>query len=156
MTTGENGPEVTCGGCVGACCRKGTPMELTKYEAADLIEAGTKLKMLHRPVYSTQTVKIVRRLAEVVMVNGQPHAIEQTSPVTLTARHGLYELQGDCAYLQEGVDVGPVCTNYDNRPGICRDFEAGGEGCLDIRAARATQPRFAQWQPVEITAKPTN
>lgn len=35
------------------------------------------------------------------------------------------------------LDKDGRCTHYDLRPSTCRDFEVGGEGCLDVRELRA-------------------
>ena len=38
---------------------------------------------------------------------------------------------GWCAALDRGT---MLCTIYDRRPGVCRDFEMGGEDCIAERS----------------------
>lgn len=47
---------------------------------------------------------------------------------------------GWCAALDRNTHL---CTIYERRPGICRDFEEGGDGCLEERR-----------QFIRIVAKP--
>jgi Fe-S-cluster containining protein len=144
----EKSTEVNCGNCVGACCRAGTWMELTLEEVARMLRAGTKVQTLHQPVDAAGTV-IIQRVIDTAIVDGQPMELVEDRPVSLTAGHGLYRLLVDCAFLEVG-EVGVTCTAYDDRPGLCRDFESGGEGCLEIRRATVAHGRFPDWQPVEF------
>lgn len=143
---------VDCGNCVGACCRTGTQMELSLDEASFMLRGGSRLKTLQQPVEEESTVNI-EHVIGVVLVDGVPHSQVKTSPVTLTAGHGLYQLEGDCGYLEKGVEVGPACTAYEDRPGICHAFDVGGVACLGLRQVRSETGNYPNWRPVELTTK---
>lgn len=42
---------------------------------------------------------------------------------------GLYEMDGQCGYLQTNGS----CGNYDDRPQVCSDFPTGSEACVRLR-----------------------
>lgn len=145
--------EISCSSCVGACCRKGTMQELTAKEARFFRDNGNRLKTLYRPVTHTEVVSI--ELGHTVsIINGLPHKVVHSDFMTLTAGHGAYLMENDCAFLED-TTVGPKCTSYEDRPGICRDFTEGGFGCQQIREGRFKSGDYPDWQPVELIDKPS-
>ena len=44
------------------------------------------------------------------------------------------ELDGPCVWQDASTGL---CQHHEHRPQVCRDFDVGGQGCLDWRAAYA-------------------
>lgn len=143
---------VDCHNCIGACCRTGTQLELSLEEASFMLRGGSRLKTLHQPVEEESTVEI-EHVIGIRVIDGVPHAEVMTSPVRLTAGHGLYQLEGDCGYLEKDTELGPACTAYEDRPGICHAFEVGEAACRAMRKVRYETNNYPNWQPVELTTK---
>ena len=51
----------------------------------------------------------------------------------LPAGVGRYMLFGTCAFLQTDGAGWEYCGAYENRPGVCRDFEEAGPTCQILR-----------------------
>jgi Fe-S-cluster containining protein len=49
-------------------------------------------------------------------------------PTAILKEAGEVEGCGPCSWL-----VGGQCKHYQHRPEVCRQFELGGEECLEIR-----------------------
>ena len=147
----ERNPEVSCGNCVGACCRGGLAMELTLEEVSEMLKAGNRFTTLHSPVHEEGPVR-TRRLLGYTIIEGMACAIVDEDTHILTAGHGLYLLREDCVFLEKGKDS-PRCLAYEERPGICREFEMGGTGCLHAREDTYKTGRYPNWQPVELIEK---
>jgi Fe-S-cluster containining protein len=95
-------PEVSsCQSCIGACCREGTILPLTKTEVAHMRRGGTVLNV----------------------IDDETRAEAPRSP---GFRKEFYELASDCGYLDPETYR---CTAYQERPGICQKFPEGGMRC---------------------------
>jgi Fe-S-cluster containining protein len=116
-----------------------------------MLRARNKLKTLHQPVKKTGPVT-TQQVVGLTEIAGGIGAVVYESTQTITEGHGLYVLLQDCVFLEEGT-VGVQCMAYEDRPGICRDYEEGGPACLDGRAITAQNGRFPDWQPVELSTK---
>lgn len=92
--------------CIGACCMKGNVLELTESEANYLSGKGTGI------------IPVPREKME-----GYKPARGKTA----------FELQTDCGNLDEETRL---CTDYDNRPGVCRDFKASDDGMSPCHMTR--------------------
>ncbi len=104
---------VSCGNCIGACCRQGLTLSLSQ-EEADFLE-GSGTEMVEYP--GSLAHKIAVRLGA----------------------HRLYTLQTDCGNLEINLDSGQaLCAAYEDsrRPEICAKFEAGSAACRIIRVAK--------------------
>jgi Fe-S-cluster containining protein len=146
-------PSISCLSCVGACCQKGTAMELTLGEAVYFLKNGNKLKTLHQPVKESGSVTL-SLVAGHTIIDGQLCAIVRSEDVYLTAGHGLYELLNRCAFLED-TPIGPKCMSYEERPGVCRDFPEGGYGCQTAReTVFGGGEAPPNWQPIDLSAKP--
>jgi Fe-S-cluster containining protein len=67
--------------------------------------------------------------------------------ITLSALQGdqeYYQMNGRCGYL----DDSNRCSDYENRPDVCKRFMAGGNRCQQI------QDRTNVSTPVQISPKP--
>jgi len=144
--------QVSCGNCVSACCRGKTEMELTRREVRFMKEGGNKLTKLHDPVDSTGKVRVQVDTGRRIMQNGVLCKVVVEQSMILTKGHGLYRLENDCTYLETDKNSA-ACTVYDKRPGICRDFKVGEQGCLRGREVIHASNRFPEWQPVELTTR---
>jgi Fe-S-cluster containining protein len=143
---------VSCDNCVGACCRARTQLELNRREVRFMKAGGNKLIKIHEIIDKTQVVEVQidtgrRRLEQGVLCK-----VVKVERVTLTGGYGLFMLENDCAYL-DGGEGSPKCKVYDNKPGICNEFEEGGPGCLAGRKIMHERGTFPEWQPIELTLK---
>ena len=153
--------EYGCGTCVGACCQN-IRLALSAEEADKLWAAGTELSTILPPLDKEE-------LAEEIALSELPTnwaeyiaelsrlALEQTDEelrdyylkianytVNMKPGQGWYALVGRCGLL--GADN--LCSDYDNRPNICREFSMGEGTCLDLREKAGVVV------PVKITSKP--
>lgn len=124
----EGEPVISCGNCVGACCRAPSIIQLTNPEAEFLTAGGTDLNAIVdateaedlRNYHGTETSRV--RLKEIAM--------------TLPDNVGEYEILGACGYLALDPDSGVgVCTVYTHpeRPLACAIFKVGSEVCVNFR-----------------------
>jgi Fe-S-cluster containining protein len=127
-------------------------MELRLDELSHMLRGGNKLTTIVQPVKETRPVR-VEEVVGTTVVQGVQCAVVRSEEMTLTEGHGWYRLENDCTYL-EGKGVGAQCTAYDQRPGICKEFTEGGQGCLDAREILYDRGTFPDWQPVELRVKP--
>ena len=77
------------------------------------------------PFMATELDRLPRALAAGLDDSAAGQAAEQ-------ARGPEGQRTGPCTWLSaEGK-----CRHYEDRPGVCREFERGGEDCLRMRRAR--------------------
>lgn len=106
----ESLPVITsCEGCNGSCCREMNfiPFEYSYPEKDDCSKA-----LLNDP----ELEKIPNDLQAEVRESFRRW---QEDPQT----------RSDCPWLNEQG----LCRHYDYRPKLCRQYEVGGDGCLDTR-----------------------
>jgi Fe-S-cluster containining protein len=103
-----------CASCIGACCLENTVLELSPEEAFYLSEVGTDLLPLTKSQFKRMSGGAVR------------------------TRRGKtqYVLQSDCGNLDPETKQ---CTDYDDRPQVCRELKAGSYVCGEIRDSRIPQ-----------------
>lgn len=97
--------------CIGACCMKGNVLELTSTEAAYMARRGTGMIPVPR---------------------------EQMDGYKPPRGKAAFELQTDCANLDPETRA---CTDYENRPGICREFKACDD---DLSPCQLTRTEIAR------------
>lgn len=51
----------------------------------------------------------------------------------LAAGFGRYAIVGACKYLATGEGGWEYCSVYEQRPGVCQDFEVGSRKCMELR-----------------------
>ena len=110
----------SCATCPAACCRENVRMPLTDKEAEFMRIGGTELEPLDsEPTCSER----VRRM------------------LGMSVTHD-YRLGTDCGYLVEGEDGRMLCSAHedDNRPSICRDFQADSYNCHELRFFSGLEP----------------
>lgn len=151
---GENEVDsrISCGDCVGACCRKNVAQELTAEEAKYFTDSGNVLTKLCEPV-EFSGIHDFSYIVGYQEIGGQPHALVKTESSYLAAGHGLYMMMNDCVFLSDDQN-GPICTAYEQRPGICREFIEGAYSCRVMREQKSKSGEFGDWQPIELTDKP--
>lgn len=121
--------KISCETCKAACCQGGT-IELTLEEAAFMIRGGNKLKTFAQPTdYDRDDVFCPQTSFE--DEQGQTQFVGTKE--SLKAGLGRYFMLGACKYLEQAEEGWQKCGVYDDRPGTCRRFEAGGGQCLILR-----------------------
>lgn len=123
-----------CGSCNGACCRKGTIMELTDEERDFLEKGGAELYEVSRPAKTAKQQELAERLAKFANVISEILILGPDNPE--------YVLLQDCPYLVEAPNGQSLCSVYDDpgKPSICSAFEPGNRACLTMREARLPGP----------------
>ena len=106
----------TCASCVAACCLKNTVLALSSPEADMMVKHGVQLRELPK---------------------------EESQGHKPGFRRKNYLLEEDCANLVENDAGQRVCSIYEKRPSVCRDFEEGGLNCMIFRAARIPKDSVA-------------
>lgn len=149
--------EISCEGCIGACCKSsfGTSvvMDLDKGEYSRLTEAGTDFLTLVDPEPYNRYNALMPYGEIVDPDTGTSELVfDRSAPgLLLMAGYGRYILRGACGNLAE-ENGRAICMDYDNRPQVCRDFDVGGEECLDLRNRYGIEAEVS----VQITPKPTD
>jgi len=64
---------------------------------------------------------------EVLDKNGKRSPREAV--ISVRKHYGWYVLRSDCGHLENYN-----CGDYDHRPQACKEYEMGGEACLNARA----------------------
>ena len=138
--------EISCENCTSACCRADTLVELTLEEVSLLIRGGTKLLTVAMPSPHDRDDVIYPIGHEYDPDTGnRAWILEKARPFEpLAANMGRYILATDCAYVGTNEVGQSICTIYEERPAICREFEMGGDKCQRIRENRGVEI------PVEI------
>lgn len=118
---------VNCGSCRGACCQKGTVIELNADEAAHIRRARTFLLPYFEAKPDVDWAKIMAgktsgNIRTQLMIN---------QAAELQPGNGYYQFVSDCGYLDK--QNGYTCSDYENRPRICRVFKPGSPDCLKVR-----------------------
>ena len=101
-----------CANCIAACCLRNTVLALTTPETEMMTGQGVAMRKLSSS--ESRGHKPGR---------GKEH----------------YLLEEDCANLGTNEKGQRVCTIYDERPGVCREFKEGGYNCITFRNARMLQ-----------------
>ena len=104
----ETVKHVSCGDCIGACCRGGMILPLTDVEARHLADNGTKL---------------IRVSTALGFFRGRFGKSSGSSE---------YLLDEDCTFYNQQTNE---CEAFDSpeRPRVCSDFPVGGEVCRSER-----------------------
>lgn len=99
--------ENLCKGCVGACCRQGMNIHMTREEADFMAEAGSGIRPLVLPNYEKP------------------------------AERGVFKLITDCGnlILKEGW-LQCAAHEDPRRPQACREFAVGSVACDNVRQFR--------------------
>jgi Fe-S-cluster containining protein len=131
--------EINCQNCSAACCKGPESMELSAEELKFMLEAGNTFYAIAYPVdHDREKVLYPRgwrldpsypddpRQSEPLFLHGQEYE-------PLEAGLGRYILFGTCKYLKTTEEGLEMCSVYDRRPNVCRDFEMGGYGCRLMR-----------------------
>jgi len=122
--------ESLCRSCNGACCQRGTILELSVYERDFLIEGGAKIEDTGLPTRAQEETKVkelLGALADTVF------AILSDAP-----EHPRYMMLEDCPYLLPQEGAMSACAAYEDprKPSICDRFEAGSPQCEVMRESR--------------------
>ena len=145
----EFDPNISCNGC-GACCSD-MRLELTPVEAERMMSASSGVgKFLSMFIISGHDCRVqaLVQLIQIEQDQGDYDAAEvfgkaKADIEKIKEGYDLYGVEGACGFLVDGK-----CTDYDNRPGVCRGFEMGGSECQVFRE-RSGIP-----VPVSIIPKP--
>ena len=122
-------PSISCERCNGACCHAGTILELTDPEHAMMVAEYAKNGAVDGTLRRTD--RPTRTELE-QMLGG-------ISFFTDALENPQYALLSDCPFLVRGDDKRMAqCGIHGqlDQPQVCRDFQAGSPGCLEMRAAR--------------------
>ena len=123
--------EGLCNNCNGACCRRGTILELSDAErdflevgGASIVNAGYKTK--------------AEEEAELRKVLGDTIFDSLSGIVTTALDNPSYLLIEECPYLVETPAGKSVCSVYDDprKPKVCGNFEPGNAACTQMREER--------------------
>lgn len=154
----ERGPRVSCGNCIGACCQN-FKASFSEEEVQHLEAAGTVVKTVI-PALKSRFLKRnanwvmhpIKRRALVQSLTDDPKGQEfyNTEAQMLLAGEGLYSVEGRCGYLDENNR----CSDYENRPAVCRGFLVGSKACLGARERFATEV-VVEMLPTRNLDKPT-
>jgi hypothetical protein len=130
-------------------------MVLTEKEAEYLSGDQGNLEVLYPPKWRRQRV-VIKWIAETFSpVTKGIQQVEVARKITLPRNHGIYELQEDCRFLEQGVDLAPKCTAYnDDRPAICIGFEEASRFCKSMRKGANDSGNYPEWQPIELVPRP--
>ncbi|MBC7581796.1 YkgJ family cysteine cluster protein [Aeromicrobium sp.] len=130
--------EIACNTCSGVCCIGPRALELTDAERDQLAAAGTALIQIviaakhTRPAAPYPAAGIPLNPERPDIFQRRMLAAGETAP--LKANHGLHIMLGRCGNLVRDDSTGQeVCGAYDDRPGICREFEEAGPRCAEMR-----------------------
>ena len=121
-------------------------MTLTAREASRLATAGSYLQYLHLPGVGTRQRSAGQLLAQVDVVESQKvQWLVNTAEVILRAAddEGVHVMIGPCGNLAPDG----LCSDYENRPTVCREFVVGSTACEGFRDRDNVVP-------VAITPKP--
>jgi Fe-S-cluster containining protein len=123
--------EVSCQNCTAACCKGPEIMEMNAEDAEFMRAGGNLLASIAEPVdYDRSNVLkpigMNFKRGTAIVADGQEYEM-------LRAGLGRYMLLGDCVYLETTPEGLEQCGVYDDRPGMCRDFEMSGDKCRQIR-----------------------
>ena len=118
---------VSCGNCVGACCRRGTAIQPTDREAYN----NKRKMMLERVVKSKKFRQAVQIRAEGFTDSGE--LVPVPTVMSIGAGYGLYLMQEDCGHLTPENECG--IWGSPQRPRACENYEVGSEACLEARQA---------------------
>ncbi len=132
--------EVNCSNCVGACCRAPTALMLDAQEAYRH-RRSMKLEPIVKPKNYDQRV-----ILQVESLDADGRRVPVPTAVRVKSRYGFYMLTEDCGYLTDDGE----CSNYDDRPKSCKEYEMGSELCLNARGVYGLDGHEAQ---VEITSR---
>ena len=107
-------------------------MTLTAQEASRLAAAGSYLQYLHLPGVGTRQRSAGQLLAQVDVV--EPEQVQwlvNTVKVILGAAEdeGVHVMIGQCGNLAPDG----LCSDYENRPKVCREFVMGSTACEAFR-----------------------
>ncbi|MEK9196635.1 MAG: hypothetical protein AAB914_04665 [Patescibacteria group bacterium] len=128
--------EGLCGNCNGACCRKGTILELSDNErkffekgGANIVNAGCKTR--------SEVEAYLRDQLGDIIFNGLVR-VHTDAP-----EYPSYLLLEDCPYLVVEKTTGKsICSAYNDpsKPAICSSFEPGSSACTQMRDVRFVNP----------------
>ena len=54
---------------------------------------------------------------------------------------GRYALRGACGWLRTAPGGWKYCGGFPERPNVCREFEMGGQDCMELRIRRKVDER---------------
>lgn len=129
--------EVACNNCEGACC-KGAPlliMELSADELQFMEAGGNTLLTIAKPTDSDRANVIYPLSMQTNRERGTFNWLVDPDNMyqPLLANFGRYALVGTCRYLAPSLLGFDYCSVYDDRPGVCRNFQVGSDKCLLLR-----------------------
>ncbi len=155
--------DASCKGC-GSCCED-VKLPLTALEARYLHGAGTALIEILPPLVAdevdedgsvdrvpfdwSKNTAMIRKPVDTEPVDEEEIAFwdriaDQVE--TLSPGEGYYMILGRCAFLLNDNS----CGGYEERPRICRDFNAGGDSCNTIRLHYGKTPIVLTKKPSEL------
>jgi Fe-S-cluster containining protein len=128
---------ITCENCTGECCKGPRTITLTDDERDQMRSVGTRLLGVVEPKpYPRERAPYPPQDFDFRSVDPEilPETVASLGVYNqLEAFRGLYIMDKQCGNLQQFLGR-EVCMIYDDRPAVCREFEAGGTDCVLMRA----------------------